>query len=76
MLARLHEARREHGRLDTPFEVWLVPMMSGPDTYTRLEDMGVTMVNGANFFVGGKVVPTTVDFKKRRMEEFAKRAFE
>ncbi|MFN8627643.1 MAG: TIGR03619 family F420-dependent LLM class oxidoreductase [Candidatus Binatia bacterium] len=75
ILARLQAARRAEGRLDTPFEVWLVPLMSGPGMYTRLEEMGVTMVNGANFFVDGKVVPTTLDFKKRRMEQFASRAF-
>lgn len=75
ILARLREARKEHGSLDQPFEVWLVPMMSGAGMYRRLEEMGVTMVNGANFFVDGKVVPTTLDFKKTRMEEFAKRAF-
>jgi alkanesulfonate monooxygenase SsuD/methylene tetrahydromethanopterin reductase-like flavin-dependent oxidoreductase (luciferase family) len=72
MLARLAEARRQQGTLERPFEVWLVPMRSGPDICKRLEDMGVTMVNGANFFVDGKVVPTTLDFKKRRMEQFAR----
>jgi probable F420-dependent oxidoreductase len=71
MLKRLDAARREHGTLNKPFDVWLAPMMSGPDTYQRLEEMGVTMVSGAHFFVDGKVVPTTLDFKKRRMEAFA-----
>jgi alkanesulfonate monooxygenase SsuD/methylene tetrahydromethanopterin reductase-like flavin-dependent oxidoreductase (luciferase family) len=73
MLKRLEEARRAQGTLEKPFEVWLVPMMSGADTCKRLEEMGVTMVNGANFFVDGKVAPTTLDFKKRRMEQFARR---
>jgi hypothetical protein len=43
------------------------------DAYKRLEEIGVTMVSGTNFFVEGKVVPTALDFKKRRMEEFATR---
>ena len=46
--------------------------MPKPDTYKRLEEAGVTMVNGANFFVEGKPVPSSLDFKKKRMEEFAK----
>jgi hypothetical protein len=71
MLKRIREARKEQGTLNKPFEVWLAPMMSGPETYKRLEEMGVTMVSGAHVFVDGKVVPTTLDFKKRRMEAFA-----
>lgn len=73
MLKRLEETRRRQGTLEKPFDVWLVPVLSGRDSFNRLEEMGVTMVNGANFFVDGRVVPTTLDFKKRRLEEFARR---
>jgi hypothetical protein len=34
--------------------------------------MGVTMTNGANFMVDGKIVPSDIDFKKKRIEAFAK----
>jgi len=53
------------------FDIWLAPLAQDAGVYKEIEDMGVTMVNGANFFVDGKVVPTTLDFKKQRMEEFA-----
>ncbi len=71
ILEQLKTAREQQGALDKDFEVWLAPLMPEQDTYKRMEEMGVTMVNGANFFVDGKVVPTDIDFKKRRMEEFA-----
>lgn len=73
ILKRIHEARKEQGTLNKPFDVWLVPMVRDREAYKRLEEIGVTMVSGANFFVDRKVVPTTLDFKKRRMEEFATR---
>ena len=31
------------------------------------------MTNGANFLVDGKAQPSEIGFKKRRMEEFARR---
>jgi probable F420-dependent oxidoreductase len=72
ILEQLKAAREKHGDMNRDFDVWLAPLMPEQDTYKRLEEIGVTMVNGANFFVDGKVVPTDLDFKKKRMEEFAR----
>ena len=33
----------------------------------------VTMTNGPHFLVDGKAPPSDIGFKKRRMEEFARR---
>lgn len=73
LLEKIHCARRESGTLQKPFDIWLAPLMPTADTYKRLEEQGVTMVNGANFFTDGKPLPSTLDFKKKRMEEFAAR---
>jgi alkanesulfonate monooxygenase SsuD/methylene tetrahydromethanopterin reductase-like flavin-dependent oxidoreductase (luciferase family) len=75
LLEKINAARKEQGDTKKPFDIWLAPLMPKPDTYKRLEEKGVTMVNGANFFVDGKLVPTSLDFKKKRMEEFAKTFF-
>jgi len=72
LLEKINAARKAQGDMNKPFDVWLAPLMPKPDTYKRLEAIGVTMVNGANFFVDGKLVPTSLDFKKKRMEEFAR----
>jgi len=76
LLEKINMARKElvqgdEAALRKPFDIWLAPLMPTTDTYKRLEEKGVTMVNGANFFVDGKLVSTTLDFKKKRMEEFA-----
>lgn len=73
LLEKIRVARQTQGDLDKPFDIWLAPLMPKDDTYQKLEEQGVTMVNGANFFVEGKITPTTLDFKKQRMEEFAAR---
>lgn len=73
LLDKIRVARAEQGDLDKPFDIWLAPLMPKEDTYKKLAEQGVTMVNGANFFVDGKLLPSTLDFKKKRMEEFAKR---
>ena len=72
LLEKINAARKDNGDTQKPFDIWLAPLLPKPDTYKRLEEKGVTMVNGANFFVDGKLVPTSLDFKKKRMEEFAK----
>jgi hypothetical protein len=46
-LTRLHELRREHGRLSTPFEIHATTMDSfTADGIKRLEDQGVTHTMG------------------------------
>jgi hypothetical protein len=72
ILARLHTAREAAGTLDRPFDVWSAILNPGEGTFERVEAMGVTMTNGANFMVDGKIVPTSIDFKKERIEAFAR----
>lgn len=73
VLARLQAAREAAGTLGKPFDIWTAVLNPGDGTFERVEAMGVTMTNGANFMVDGKIVPTDIDFKKRRIEAFAQR---
>lgn len=75
MLAKLRQARDEAGTLDRPFDVWTGISNPKPGTFERAEDLGVTMTNGPHFLVDGKAQPSDIGFKKRRMEEFARRHF-
>lgn len=74
-ITRLEQARLFHSdkvKLQKQdFDIWLAPAVQAKSDYQDIAAMGVTMVNGANFLVEGKVVPTTLNFKKQRMEEFA-----
>ncbi|MCB1616828.1 MAG: LLM class flavin-dependent oxidoreductase, partial [Pseudomonadales bacterium] len=77
IIASLKAARNASNEVlkcsEREFDIWLAPLVQEESVYNEIEAMGVTMVNGANFFVDGKVVPTTLDFKKQRMENFANR---
>ena len=73
LMARLRRVRGEAGSLDRPFEVWTAISNPGPGAFERAEALGVTMTNGPHFLVDGKVQPSDIGFKKRRMEEFARR---
>lgn len=72
MLTKLRRAREQAGSTERPFDVWSGISNPGPGTFERLEALGVTMTNGAHFLVDGKIQPTDIDFKKRRMEQFAR----
>jgi len=72
VLEKIGKAREEAGTLDKPFDIWTAVLNPQPETFQRVEAMGVTMTNGANFMVDGKIVPTDLDFKKKRIEAFAK----
>lgn len=72
VLARLRAARETAGTLNKPFDIWSAIINPTDGTFDRAEALGVTMTNGANFMVDGKITPSTVDFKKRRIEAFAK----
>ena len=72
MLEKIHKAREEAGTLDKPFDIWTAVLNPQEKTFERVEVMGVTMTNGANFMVDGKIVPTDLSFKKKRIEAFAK----
>lgn len=73
ILAKLRRARDEAGTLGRPFEVWATIDNLQPGAFERIEVMGVTMTNGTHFMIDGKVQPSDIGFKKRRMEEFARR---
>lgn len=73
VLARLRRVREEAGTLDRPFDIWAAIADLQSDTLERAEAMGVTMTNGTHFLIDGKAQPSDVSFKKRRMEEFARR---
>lgn len=73
VLAKLRRAREEAGALDRPFGVWTAISNPKPGAFERAEALGVTMTNGPHFLVDGKAQPSDIGFKKRRMEEFARR---
>ena len=53
--------------------MWDVNVAASSMARSRVEAMGVTMTNGANFMVDGKIVPvTSTSRKKKRIEAFAK----
>jgi alkanesulfonate monooxygenase SsuD/methylene tetrahydromethanopterin reductase-like flavin-dependent oxidoreductase (luciferase family) len=72
VLQKVQAAREEAGTQSKPFDVWTAVLQPQDGTFKRVEAMGVTMTNGANFMVDGKIVPSDIDFKKKRIEAFAK----
>ena len=72
VVARIRAARRALGREAEPFEIFLSPRGAvEPDTYRRLEDMGVTAVLLPSWsLLDGDF--GSLDAKKRQMEDFAK----
>ena len=76
LLDRLARCRDELGRSAEPFEIWTGLRNPSRDAIARLREAGVTMVNGANFFdADGRARPSGIDFKKRRIEAFARQLF-
>lgn len=66
--------REEQGCTDKPFDIWTGVINPGDGTHERLAQAGVTMVNGTNFLAGdGRTALSSIDDKKRRLEDFAKR---
>jgi probable F420-dependent oxidoreductase len=72
VVAKIREARRAAGKGSEPFEIFLSPREAvAPDTYERLEDMGVTAVLLPSWaLLDGDF--TSLDAKRRQMEGFAK----
>jgi len=72
VVAQVRDARRAAGREGEPFEIFLSPRGNAePDTYRRLEDMGVTAVLLPAFaLLHGDF--SGLDAKRRQMESFAK----
>jgi probable F420-dependent oxidoreductase len=74
LLAQLRETRESLQDIERPFEIWSGIKDPEPETYERLAEVGVTMVNGTNFFdENGKASLSSIDEKKRRLEAFATR---
>jgi probable F420-dependent oxidoreductase len=71
LLAALRRARRDAGTEQRPFEIWVALRNPTRDALAHLEDLGVTMVNGASFLVDGKAEPSSLETKRRLIEEFA-----
>ncbi len=72
LLAQLQEIREESGTADRPFDIWSGIVDPTPDTYERLAEAGVTMVNGTNFFdASGRATVSSINEKKKRLEAFA-----
>lgn len=76
LLDRLARIRAELGRDGAPFDIWTGLKHPTRAAIERLEAAGVTMVNGAHFLdADGRARPSTLVFKKRRLEAFARELF-
>jgi probable F420-dependent oxidoreductase len=74
LLNTLTEIREAEGTADKPFDIWTGVKNPDDGTHERLAEKGVTMVNGTNFLDGkGRTALSSIDDKKRRIEEFARR---
>jgi probable F420-dependent oxidoreductase len=73
ILAELKRLRREAGRDHLPFET-IVPLTTPPDidTFRRLEDQGMTSAVAYPYLFSLGKLHSTVDEKKRAMEQYAK----
>ena len=72
LLETLAGIREEEGTANKPFDIWSGVQNPQDGTHERLEQAGVTMVNGCNFFSeDGKTAMSSIDDKKRRIEAFA-----
>ena len=73
LLDALRAVRTEQGSADKAFEIWTGVQNPGDGTHARLEEAGVTMVNGTNFLADdGRTTLSSLDDKKRRIEAFAR----
>lgn len=73
LIRRLHALRKEEGRENEPYDIWLASLDLETDDVTRLEEMGVTSLSGTHFMQNGRAAPSSLETKQRRMEAFAKR---
>ncbi|MEH6582738.1 MAG: TIGR03619 family F420-dependent LLM class oxidoreductase [Halioglobus sp.] len=74
LLDTMNGIREKEGTTDKPFDIWTGVKNPGDGTHQRLAEAGVTMVNGTNFFgQDGHTALSSIDHKKRRIEEFANR---
>lgn len=74
LLETLRLAREAAGDAQRPFDIWTGVRNPDEGTHERLAEAGVTMVNGTNFLgEDGRTTLTSIDHKKRRIEDFARR---
>lgn len=74
LIDNLHKVREATGTTDKPFDIWTGVQNPDDGTHERLAEAGVTMVNGTNFLAeDGRTALSSIDDKKRRLEQFAKR---
>ena len=68
--------RAENSDNKRSFDLWSGVKQPEQDSFKRLEAAGLTMTNGTNFLDDqGRVVPSSLDDKKRKVEAFAERFF-
>ena len=74
LLDNLHAARVAQADSERDFDIWTGVINPGQGAHERLAEAGVTMVNGTNFLDdSGKATLSSIDDKKRRLENFAER---
>lgn len=74
LLEQLNAIRQQTGDSKRPFDIWSGVKNPQDGTHQRLAQAGVTMVNGCNFLnEDGRTTLSSIDEKKRRIEDFAKR---
>ena len=74
LLDQLKAIRQAEGSADKPFDIWTGVEAPQDGTHERLAEAGVTMVNSCNFLGDDmRTTLTSIDDKKRRLEEFAQR---
>lgn len=77
LIDTLNVIRKEQGSADKPFDIWTGVKNPVDGTHDRLAAAGVTMVNGCNFLnEDGRTALSSIDDKKKRLEEFATRFLE
>lgn len=77
LLAEFARLRQEAGRDHQPFET-ILPLLAPPeaDTFKRLEDQGMTATFTPPFLWSVGTARSTIDEKKRAMEDFARNVIE
>ena len=76
LLEKIKAIRTEYGDNKRPCELWSGVKQPEQDSFKRLEAAGLTMTNGTNFLDDqGRVAPSSLDDKKRKVEAFAKQFF-
>lgn len=74
LLDNLQAARVAQADSERDFDIWTGVINPGQGAHERLAEAGVTMVNGTNFLDdSGKATLSSIDDKKRRLENFAER---